>query len=206
MKYDGKEEINSLKNTDIKKTRGTKEIVNVASIILVLISTIISTLYLVHTTFLKSKDDGSRTQEHFTIDDPEGLQISIVERIKQIIIDLDRARNVRDFKMYASFFAESVDRFYLKINVSNSEIENDLRWYLSKRYPQSVVELELDSLTIASLNDDESNIVGYQVMIFAKHTRKPSETIEYFTIIKFNKSLKIFSIQDFIPSTNVNEK
>ncbi|MBD8002392.1 hypothetical protein H9626_09230 [Phocaeicola sp. Sa1YUN3] len=91
----------------------------------------------------------------------------------------------KDYKAYSSFFADSVQVFFLKKDFSIKDVFYNMRWYWNT-FPNAQIQYDMNSMSIYKNNE------GYRVYI--PIVKDESDIIGE---IRFNNNMKIYYVKDF---------
>ena len=167
---------------------------------------IVSIMYLFFTNEKKQSDlqgviiTNEKLSEKISISIRDSIMI---DSIKSILIDVENVVTTKDKDKYVSFFADKINRYYLKEDVNKNFVKNQINWYW-KKYPSSSVVYNWD--TFACSKDDNNDNNDWIVYLQIKND-KGTKVQDIITEIRFDSTLKINYIRDFVNklSQNLND-
>jgi len=146
--------------------------------------------------FFDEKNDKEKTT---TIKmDTSQTTLKINKEIKTTIIDFYNAINQKDIGTYQEFYADTLERFYLKLNVSRDDVISIAERFWNKN-PYGLSRIDTTSFKITEL--DNHFVVLVKISISTDSTS--NQFVDVISELKINNDNKIIYIRNYSADNNL---
>lgn len=135
--------------------------------------------------------DSTKSLKSFV--DSTKLALTQKEKALNTVIDFIEFSNLKDIQGLSTVLNDTLERFYLKKNISKQKIIQEQKWYWRK-YPDAKYEFNVNDFLISEYEKD-----NYQIIVRGFYSHSLEDKKEVLSYIRVNKDYKIYFTRDYLP-------